>query len=164
MDVSHKQLVLNLGAATFMVSLTVLVHFWGLLLLTKLMSGAHARLRTHEGRVRQAGMVLMVVFGIFALHTVEIWLYAALYRGLGELRTFEQALYFSTVTFVSLGYGDIVLSPYWRVLSAIQAANGVILIAWSTAFLLSTTNRLRLIEHEWLEPHDQERPKRHRTD
>lgn len=156
MDVSLKQLVLNLAAATFMVTLTVLVHFWGLLLLTKVMSGAHARLRTHTGRMRQAGMVLMVVFGIFALHTVEIWLYAALYRGLGELHTFEQSLYFSTVTFVCLGYGDVVLSPNWRVLSAIEAANGVILIAWSTAFLLSTTSRLRLIEHEWLEPHDQE--------
>lgn len=160
MEVPLKQLALNLGAATFMVTLTVLIHFWGLLLLTKLMSGAHARLRTHEGRMRQVGMVLLVVFGIFALHTVEIWLYAALYRGLGELHTFEQSLYFSTVTFVSLGYGDVVLSPNWRVLSAIEAANGVILIAWSTAFLLMTTNRLRLIEHEWLEPHDHDRDDR----
>jgi hypothetical protein len=88
---------------------------------------------------------------VFALHTAEIWLYAALYLGLGELKTFEGALYFSTVTFASLGYGDIVLSPRWRVLSAIEAANGVILFAWSTAFFLSVTTRLRLLEHHWLE-------------
>jgi hypothetical protein len=97
-------------------------------------------------------LILIVVFGIFALHTVQIWLYAALYIALGEMRSFEEALYFSTVTFASLGYGDIVLSPKWRVLSAIEGANGVILFAWSTAFLLAVTTRLRLLEHEWLEP------------
>lgn len=145
------QLGLNLGIASTMVAATTLIHFFGLLLLMWLLSRVHLRLRTLTARLQQAGMLLIVVFGVFAVHTTEIWLYAALYRGLGELRTFEEALYFSTVTFASLGYGDIVLSPQWRVLSAIEAANGVILFAWSTAFLLSVTTRLRLLEHDWLE-------------
>ena len=68
-----------------------------------------------------------------------------------ETQTFEEALYFSTVTFASLGYGDIVLSPRWRLISAIEAANGVILFAWSTAFLFTLTRRLNLIERDWLE-------------
>jgi len=42
-------------------------------------------------------------------------------------------------------YGDIVLSPKWRLISAIEGANGVILFAWSTAFLL-TLNRLNVLE------------------
>jgi hypothetical protein len=151
MTPEHGALLLNLAVATAMVALTVLIHFWGLILLTRLMSGAHARLNTHAGRMRQAAMILFVVFGLFALHTIEIWLYAAFYQGLAEVRSFEEALYFSTVTFASLGYGDVVLSPKWRVLSAIEAANGVILFAWSTAFLFSVTTRLRLLEHEWLE-------------
>lgn len=153
MDPSFHQLGLNLVIATLMVTYTTLTHFFGLLGLTRLMSGAHVRLKSHAGRLRQAGMILLVVFGIFGLHTVEIWSYAAVYRWLGELSTFEEALYFSTVTFVALGYGDIVLSPAWRVLSAIQAANGVILLAWSTAFMLTTTTRLRILEHDWLEKH-----------
>ena len=64
----------------------------------------------------------------------------------------EPALYFSTVTFVALGYGDIVLDAPWRLLSAIEAANGVILIAWSTAFMFGVTARLRALEHDWLDP------------
>jgi hypothetical protein len=40
------------------------------------------------------------------------------------------------------------------VLAAIEAANGMILLAWSTAFLLSVTSRLRVLEHEWLERKD----------
>jgi voltage-gated potassium channel Kch len=145
------QLAANLGVATAMVAATVLISFWGFIGLTWLMRGSHGRLRPHAGRARAALLILMVVFGIFALHTIQIWMYAVLYIALGELRSFEEALYFSTVTFVSLGYGDVVLSTKWRVLSAIEAANGVVLIAWSTAFLLTVTARLKLLEHDWLE-------------
>jgi hypothetical protein len=80
-----------------------------------------------------------------------VWLYAVLFRALGEFATFEQALYFSTVSFSTLGYGDLTLSAPWRVLGAIEGVNGLVLIAWSTAFLMSVTARLRLLEHEWLD-------------
>ncbi len=145
-------LLANLAVSSLMVGLTVLIHFWGLLGLTRLMSGGGARLRPHEGRSRAAALILFVVFGIFVLHTGEIWLYAALYVALGETRTLEEALYFSTVSFASVGFGDIVLSPRWRLVSAIEAANGVIFFAWSTAFLLTVTSRLKLLDHDWLAP------------
>jgi hypothetical protein len=141
----------NLILASVMVALTVFFHFWGLLALTWLLRGSSARLHPHKNRRRQASLILLVVFGIFALHTTEIWFYAALYRGLGETAGFEAALYFATITFVSLGNGDVLLSDQWRLLGAIEAADGVILIGWSTAFLISVTSRLKLLEHEWLE-------------
>jgi len=152
MEAGLGQLLLNLAAAGAMVALTVLLHFWGLIALTRIVSGGSERLRAHEGAGRAALVIVLGVFGVFALHTIEIWLYAALYRVvLMETQTFEEALYFSTVTFASLGYGDIVLSPRWRLISAIEAANGVILFAWSTAFLFTLTRRLNLIERDWLE-------------
>jgi len=151
MEVAFSQLMLNLAVATLMVAITTLTHFFGLLLLTRLMSSAHTRLRSHESAWRQASMILLVVFGIFALHTLQVWCYAVLYRLLGEFATFEQALYFSTVSFSTVGFGDLTLGVNWRVLGAIEAVNGLVLIAWSTAFLMSVTTRLRLLEHEWLE-------------
>jgi hypothetical protein len=96
-------------------------------------------------------LIVLTVFGLFGLHTIEIWLYAALYSGLGEFKNFESALYFSTTTFVTIGFGDVVLSPRWRLISAIEGANGLILIGWSTAFLITVTTRLRLLEHAWLD-------------
>lgn len=141
----------NLALASLMVAITVVFHFWGLLGLTGLLRGSSAHLRPHKNRRRQASLILLVVFGIFALHTVEIWLYAVLFRGLGEFAGFEPALYFATITFVSLGNGDVLVSDQWRLVGAIEAANGVILLGWSTAFLISVTSRLKLLEHEWLE-------------
>ena len=154
METDVPALIVNLAVGTGMGTLTVLVHFWGLVFLTYIMSRHGHRLRPHDSHTRRAAVILLVVFGIFVLHSIEIWLYAALYFWLGEMRNFEQALYFSTVTFTTVGFGDIVLSPHWRMVSAIESANGWILFAWSTAFLLTVTTRLKLLQHDWLDRRD----------
>ncbi len=86
-----------------------------------------------------------------ALHTVQIWLYAALYVMAGALPDLETALYFSTASFTTVGYGDIVLSPHWRLVGAIESANGLLLFGWSTAFLAATTAQLSILEANWLQ-------------
>lgn len=158
MTTDNVGLLQNLALATAMVGVTVLIHFWGLILLLRIMGHTGPRLRADKSPLGQAALVLVVVFGIFGLHTLEIWLYAVLYIALGALPALEPALYFSTVTFVAVGYGDVVLVRAWRLLSAIEGANGVILVAWSTAFLFSVTGRLRLLEHDWIQPRTHPRP------
>jgi hypothetical protein len=69
----------------------------------------------------------------------------------GALPDFESALYFSTTSFTSLGYGDVVLDRRWRLFGAIEGANGLLLFGGSTAFMLSIIHRLRTLEHDWLE-------------
>lgn len=141
----------NLAMATVMVALTVTIHFFGLVGLLRLLRWRGPHFRARERLSGQGALILFVVFGLFAIHTVQIWLYAAAYQAIGAIDDFEAALYFSTVTFASLGYGDITLTKQWRLFSAIEAANGIILFAWSTAFLLSVMGRLRMLEHDWLE-------------
>jgi hypothetical protein len=41
--------------------------------------------------------------------------------------THEQAFYFSTVTYTTLGYGDVVMEGGWRLLATFEAANGIIM-------------------------------------
>lgn len=141
----------NLALATVMVCTTVTIHFCGLLILMRLLRFRGHRFHAHESIIGQGALIVSLVIGIFAIHTLEIWLYAVVYLAIGAIGNFETALYFSTVSFASLGYGDVVLTKDWRLVSAIEAANGVILFAWSTAFLLSVTSRLRTLEHDWLE-------------
>lgn len=142
-----------LAISSMMVAATVTIHFVGLAALMAMIRqrppltnphGLHFPLRVLA--------ILFVVFGLFGVHTVEIWLYAVVYHfGLHAFHDFETALYFSTVTFVSLGYGDVILPRDWRLVGAIEAANGVILLGWSTAFLITLIGRLRALEHEWLD-------------
>jgi MFS family permease len=144
-------LVGNLFLASLMVIITVLVHFIGLLILLRVMSSHGHKVNHWHALARQCALLIFAVLGIVFLHTVEIWIYALLFMGLGAIRGLEPALYFSTVSFSSLGYGDIVLSERWRLLGAIEAANGLILFGWSTAFLISLMGKLKALEHDWLE-------------
>lgn len=94
--------------------------------------------------------MLGAAFGLFALHTVKIRGWAVLFQALRATTSFEQALYFSTATYATGGYGDITLSDAWRLLVAIEGANGVVLLGWSTAFFISVVARIRALEHAWL--------------
>ena len=149
----------NLALAAFMVSLTVIVHFAGLLVLMWLLRARGHRFRAHESAIGQGAAIVFVVLGLVAIHTVEIWLYALVYFFQGALPDFESALYFSTTSFTTIGYGDVVLDKQWRLVSAIEGANGLLLFGWSTAFLFSVTARMRTLEHDWLEhPPGRRRP------
>lgn len=83
-----------------------------------------------------SGTALLLV----TLQLVEVSIWAGVYVSLDEVKRitdFEDALYFSAVTFTTLGYGDITLEGSWRMLSAIQAAIGVLICGWSTALFLA---------------------------
>ena len=144
-------MIANFAVATFMVALTVTVHFGGLLGLVWFLREHGHRFRPHEKWAGQGGSILFVVLGLMAIHTVEIWLYAHAFLAIGALADFEVALYFSTASFTTIGYGDVVLDRQWRLLGAIEGANGLLLFGWSTAFLFSVTGRLRALERDWLE-------------
>jgi hypothetical protein len=144
-------MIANFALATFMVGLTVTIHFGGLLGLLWILRNTGHHLKAHESAAGQGAAVLLVVLGLVAIITVEVWLYALAYLVVGALQDFEAALYFSTSSFTTMGYGDIVLDHRWRIVAAIEGANGLLLFGWSTAFLISVTGRLRALEHDWLE-------------
>jgi voltage-gated potassium channel len=139
-------LAMQLATATLVVAATVLVHLTGLgALLVILRRHRHASSRWLAA-LFNTGVILLAAFGLFALHSVEIWTWAGVYRWLGVFPDFEHALYFSTSTYVTIGYGDLVLPPGSRILGAIEGASGIILIGWSTAFFFSIVDRLKLLE------------------
>ena len=135
--------------ATSMVILTVVLHYAGLVILLALLRNRRRRTiaRPHLG---QGAAILFVVLCIMALHSLEIWLYAGLYLAVGTVPDFQTALYFSTASFTTIGYGDVVVEPPWRLVSAIEGANGLLLFGWSTAFLTRITSQLSTLDHDWI--------------
>ena len=93
------------------------------------------------GRAR----VLVVVVGAFTAHMLEIMLYGGAYFTLehvvtvGDLggrhgESFMDYFYYSTVMYTSLGLGDVFPTGHLRVISSIEALNGLMMIGWSTSF------------------------------
>ena len=78
--------------------------------------------------------IAVFVLWLFLATILEVWSWATLYLALGVFGSIEEATYFSTVTFTTLGYGDITLDD-WRLLSSFEAANGLLMFGWSTALV-----------------------------
>jgi hypothetical protein len=87
---------------------------------------------------------LVLVLFLAALVEVNIWAFA--YLAVGAIADLEPALYFSTVTFTTLGYGDLTLDASWRLMASFQAANGIILFGWTTALVFAVLQRM--IDHD----------------
>ncbi|MCY1443937.1 Ion channel [compost metagenome] len=86
--------------------------------------------RSDDVRLLSMVMVVMLIGNY-----VQMALWALLFLILGEFEDFTAALYFSGVTFATLGYGDVVLSEQWRLLSPLEAANGILMFGVSTAIM-----------------------------
>jgi voltage-gated potassium channel Kch len=143
-------MVLNLTLGTLCIAATVIFHTVGLMALTTIVNRLVRRFHLHVHVIGKTMSMVATVLGIFVLHTVEIWFWAAIYFADKQFGNFPDALYFSTVTFSTLGYGDIILTPEWRLLGALEAINGFILLGWSTAYLVAASTRhgpFRLGEH-----------------
>lgn len=134
-------LLLNLALGTLMISLTVVIHTFGLIGVTRVMSWIidRIRLRGHRSRILAMNTV---VLGVFCVLTAEVWLWALCYRLIGFLGDFSTALYFSTVTFSTIGYGDVIPHPEWRMLAGLEGVSGFLLIGWSTAYLVAAGIRV----------------------
>ena len=90
--------------------------------------------------------LILGLTGVFlsVKHYIDIILWAVAYwifAGAEHFANFEDAVYFSSVTYTTLGYGDVTLSDNWRLLCGIQAMNGVLLFGWSTAILFYLVQR-----------------------
>lgn len=123
--------------ATILVALTILVHYEVLRLASEALP--------FLARIRPRGRVVIVVFACFAAHTIEVWLFALAYflfvnvfalGGFGG--THEGGLldyvYFSVVTYTSLGFGDLYPIDNVRLIAGVEALVGLLMIGWSASF------------------------------
>ena len=127
-----------------LIAITVVIHAIGTTVWVRHLSREYANIRIPKFGQSMAILIKTVLI-VFVLHTIEILVWAGAYEVLlprGELGSFEQAVYFSFVTFTTLGYGDITLSEGWRVLSGIEALNGILLVGWTTAMIFSVVQAI----------------------
>jgi voltage-gated potassium channel Kch len=135
----------NLSLATLLVATTTIIHIAGISLVTLLIKTHvdHWRYRHPFVRAQKTGEVVLLMF---FLSFVDIVVWAGTYLLVGAINTLETALYFSTVTFTTLGYGDVVIDEQWRLLAALEAANGIIIFGLTTAVVVAVVQRVYFID------------------
>ena len=128
-----------------LVAITVVIHAYGTHYWMRYMGH---RFVAPDGNFKPRKVLPAIIWTavtLLMLHVIEVVVWAVAYRVLtpiSSLDTFEKAMYFSVVTFTTLGYGDITLPEHeWRMLSGIEALNGILLVGWTTAFLFAVVQR-----------------------
>lgn len=137
----------QLVIATVIVSATVVIHLIGLDALQATLSWHLDRL-TKWVHLDRLIVPLGIVLGLFVIHGVEIWLYALTYWGAHALETLDHALYFSISAYSTLGETGTILPASWRIVGALEAINGMLMIGWSTAFLFQNLHRILNFEDD----------------
>jgi hypothetical protein len=131
-------LAVGFGAVAF----TILVH--------ALAVGATVNFVRRERRLGRAGagfridisIVTLAILVALVAHLIEIAGWAVLFVICGEFRGFGIAFYHSAVNYTTLGYGDVLMTPGWRLLGPLEAANGMLMFGVSTAIIFAVIHRL----------------------
>lgn len=97
--------------------------------------------RRRLGRFANTGIITTSVLFVLLVHSVNVWIWALVFLGVGAFQALEPALYFSLVAFTTVGFGDITLDPDWRLLSGLTAANGFLTFGWSTAYMIALAQK-----------------------
>jgi ion channel len=133
-----RPLIVGAGA----VLCTIFIHALAL--------GATVNFFRRETRLGRAGMryaidltiVVLVMSFAFVAHVIEVGVWARLFVICGEFREFGTAYYHSAVNYTTLGYGDLIMSPSWKLLGPLEAADGSLMFGVSTGMVFAVILRL----------------------
>jgi hypothetical protein len=125
-----------------LIALTIAVHMTGVTLLVSVLHGFRVRL---ESRNRSLAHVIAIVVAAFTamglllavLHGIEAEFWAATYLWLGALDSPRAAILYSIDSMATRGASGLALPPHWRMMGALEAADGMLLFGISTAFIFT---------------------------
>jgi hypothetical protein len=69
-------------------------------------------------------------------------MWAAAFAAAGVLPDFETSLYYSLMSYTTVGYGDVLPATSWRLLGPIEAAVGILMLGWSTGIIVAAVTRI----------------------
>ncbi|MGB5296852.1 MAG: potassium channel family protein [Thermoanaerobaculia bacterium] len=133
-----------------MIAVTLAIHATGSAYWLGFVGKWRASRKSSERTLHLTVDILSTGMMLLLLHFFEALLWAILYRVLPSqvgLTSFREALYFSLVSFTTLGYGDVTLSPQRELLGPMEAMAGITVIGLTTALLFAVIQRSWKIGH-----------------
>ena len=130
--------VIIIGCALAIV--TVVVHAAGFSLVLRSLMKSGARPPTDTWPI--ARLLIRVMWLLILIHFAEVTVWALCYLWMGCLPDAESALYFSAVTYTSIGYGDLVLLKPWRMLGPLEGLTGILMCGLSAGLFFAIVSRI----------------------
>ena len=130
-------MILTLLIAWCLLALTVMIHAAGLSAMLPRVASALSD-RRFWPVMRQ---LHRIAWRLILLHLAEIAAWALFYWWQKCLPDAESSFYFSGVTYVTLGYGDLVLPKEWRLLGPVEGLTGILMCGLSTGFFFAVVSK-----------------------
>lgn len=134
---------LELLIAFFLVPVLALMHGLGLLGMSRFFNLTDEALLRRKLSARSILLVAFVAMLLFALHAFEIGLVSVIYLVGGAIHQVEQALVVSASYYTTTGAGSDTLPDGWRLIGHAESLLGLLMIGWSTAYLVRKIDRLQ---------------------
>ena len=147
--VVHEPRQLVVGAILMLV--TAVVQTFGVVALEEFVDRFRDGVVRETTRARMLGLLCAVIIYLFALHLIEMCLWAALYLPCADYPSFAAALYESALAFTTMDVAK--LPPDWKFLSAAEGITGLLMFAWSTGVLFNQTSWVTEARRKYLRKH-----------
>ncbi len=131
-------LVVGVGA----VECTIFIHALALATTVNLFRYERRRGYLGANALKNFAIIALVISVAFTAHLIEIGLWAVVLVLCGEFQEFTNAYYHSAVNYTTLGYGDLLLTPAWRLLGPLEATNGALMFGVSAAMVFAVVQRV----------------------
>ena len=135
-------ILLPLGVAVAISFCTVIIHALAMMPIVHFVRYELRRGRAGVRFYRDVTIVAGATLVSLAAHLVAIVTWAVVFSLCGEFPHLAQAVYHSGMNYTTLGDSDMVMSPSWRLLAPLEAANGVLMFGVSIAMLFAIIQRL----------------------
>jgi hypothetical protein len=136
---------LRLFIAWALVAITVVIHAAGLAAVSRRVLGTSWTPDTRDWPV--TWLLVRVAWLLIVLHVIEIFLWSLFFWWQNCLPDLESSLYFSGVTYATVGYGDLVLPMEWRLFGPIEGLTGILMCGLSVSFFFAIVSRIFRVTH-----------------
>jgi hypothetical protein len=141
-EIPRIPVLIPLAAGAIPVMCTIFIHALAVMATVNFVRRERRLGRAGVNFWTDTGIVTLAISFALAAHLVDVALWAALFIFCGEFSGFGTAYYHSAVNYTTLGYGDLVMTPTWRLLGPLEAADGMLMFGVSTAIIFALTQRL----------------------
>lgn len=86
-------------------------------------------------------VMIPTVSVLMATHAAEVLVWAAAYSIVDAAPKDADLVYFAFVNYATLGYGDVVPLPRWRLLGPMTSMSGALMFGWSTAVIFEVMRK-----------------------
>ena len=148
----------NIFIGLIVVGITIIIQAYGTKFWTSYIKNQYASKPLISFDHRTVRLIIYTSLFLFSLNFLEVVVWGFTYYllpGITEFQNLEKAIYFSLVTFTTLGYGDITISSTNRILSGFEAMNGILLLGWTTAMMFSV---IQFVMKETLKEQNEKKP------